>query len=191
MLKEMKVISKRPVVFLFILFLLIMGIASGVATNIELISDQSAAGLIGANSDSLFSPLLLSLLKNTLLFCSCVLMAIWIPGIVFHGLITILNGFLIGFTVCAFLRYSIWPGLLCSIIGILIPECAVLYAFFPLSLYSLSEWRMRIRNYFVSKTVLSVSKEYWDTLRPCVFAMLLGVFSEGVISPLILRLLRL
>ena len=185
----MRVVSIRPIVFLFILFLLIAGIAAGTATHIAAMSAQSAAYITERQTDSLISPLLLSALKNTIVFCACVLCAIWLPGIVLHSVVTVCKGFLIGFTVCAFIRWSIWLGLLYSFVSVIIPECAALYGFFRLSLCSFSEWRARLKNYFVSKTILPVSSEYRASLRPCFLAMLLSVFFEGMLAPLILRLL--
>lgn len=184
MLNGMRVISKRPFVFLYILFLLTVGLTAGIVTQINL--NYGAYALTQFHAGTILLPLIISLLKNALLFCSCVLLAIWLPGALLHAVIAVLKGFLIGFTVAAFFRNSFWIGVGYSLICVIIPDCFSLYGFFKLSAISFGEWRMRFKNYFVSKSLMPVSNEYSGLMRPCIYVFLLSAVAEGVLAPIII-----
>ncbi len=183
-------ITARPVVFLLTVFLLIVGFAAGIVTHTTVIDvENTPLYLINTPSNALVLSCSISLIKSVISICSCILCAIWLPGILIHFSTTLIKGFIIGFTLCALIRCSPLQGILFSVIGIIIPECAIGYGYITISLISVGEWRLRLKSYFTDRTVSKVSDGYFISLRSGLRSIALGVFIEGILSPLIIRLL--
>jgi hypothetical protein len=98
----------------------------------------------------------------------------------------LIKGFILGFSACAVLAMG--NGFLSFIVSIVIPNMVLLYAHFILSLVSLSEWSIRFKNFFQNRAqTKSINTLYFQTIRPCLLAIALGIIIEGVIAPILIR----
>ncbi|HHT86500.1 MAG TPA: hypothetical protein GXZ61_02385 [Clostridiales bacterium] len=168
----------------FVAFLLLVGIISGIAT-LNLLGETTKSYYIA----SVGKAILVSSAFNILMLAVSIMCAIWIFGILPLIAAILLKGFILSFSACALIMAKY--GFLGFAISIVIPNMVLLYAHFTLILISLSEWSNRFKNFFQNRAqTKSINTQYFQAIRPCLIALVLGIIIEGIIAPLLMRAIQ-
>lgn len=181
-------IKNHPYIALFECFLFMLGIVAGLVmvsggeSDLNVIAEQAAQG--GGSAALSF---LVSLLINALMLSVLFLSGIWVPGIIAHVALTIVKGFMFGFSCCFIWHYFSPVSAIILSIVLLIPGILTIASMLPLCVFSTSNWIAHTRSYLVGRADNELDP-YIKAFKSLIIPVGVCILIEGLLAPAILTL---
>ena len=191
--KAVSTVIPHPIITLIVIFLIITGVACGLSTY-----GAVAVGLkpqtLDAGGDVLFSvpvSLLISVLSCAIIISLAILCAVWMPGIALLTLGLIAWGFSLSFSVCSICSDNLFNPLqtLAVISLVIVPSVVKLFAFLRITVRSMDVWRGRFVCFVKGTPQYYLPPAYVKALIDNAMLLGAGIILEGLVTPLLLRLI--